>query len=106
MSNYAKEAHAHPGWTCFPIAIRRNGTKFEKRPLIKGWQSITCTTPEDDPRWASANGFGILMLGTYALDIDAHKDEGVMAEAEAWFNRHGLSSRTRAHRTPSGITIK
>ncbi|MEP3297733.1 MAG: VapE domain-containing protein [Pseudoruegeria sp.] len=96
-----KEAARHTGWIVFPIRIEWNGTKWDKKPLVKAWHNVT-KDQIDTMSWENANGFGILTGGCggpYVLDLDTYK-EG--SEADAWLASRGLNGPTRTHKTVSG----
>lgn len=83
----------------FPIRIEWNGTKWEKKPLVKNWQNSRAFD-ENDYDWSGANGFGIVMGDPYyTLDIDGYKPG---CEGEEWMRRHNVPTETRVHRTVSG----
>jgi hypothetical protein len=107
MNQWAATAHKMKWAVCFPIRIfyDKKRDRWEKVPTkdMTGFLELTASVPADDPRWEKANGFGIVMRdGLYALDVDVHKDETVMANVREWFAKQGLSGQTRTHKTPSG----
>lgn len=90
-------------WGCpiFPVRLRTFRGKREKLPLTEnGFKDARLDLTTLD--WSRANAFGICMGGGfYAIDVDSHKP-GADDNVRAWADQHGLPTRTRTHRTPSG----
>lgn len=100
-----KKAAADSQLPVFPIRITRKGDKWDKQPLIPGWQT-DASYNTDAFDWRHANGYGILMgekSGLYALDFDDHKPGAAGWE---WLRKWNVPPETRTHGTISGGTHK
>lgn len=102
--NWLEEARKIKWAATFPIRIEWSeaAQKWEKRPLTKNGHKDAQCPPDPAQSWHRANGFGIAADDTWlALDVDAYKDD-TAETIKAWFHKHGLDARTRAHKTVSG----
>lgn len=101
MTDWRSEAKKL-GLPAFPVKIKHDGTRWQKKPLVKGWQNTTRDTEWPPAAWDRANGLGFLMgAGIVMLDIDSWKPG---CEAEVFLRDHAVTGDTRVHRTPSGGT--